>query len=86
MDILKYILIAVFVIYAAVFLGLCVKSGKFLKTLLLFSASGIAAMVLVGVLSPVTGVRIPFNPWTVGTSAALGIPGVIGLLFMNLFF
>ena len=86
MDILKYSLIAVFAVYTLIFLGLCVKSGKFFKTILLFAASGVGCMVLVALVSPLTGVKIPFNLWTVGTSAVLGIPGVIGLLFMNLFF
>ncbi len=74
------------VLYLIILLVLCHKSGKFLKTALLFILSGVAAFTVVNIISSYTGVSVPVNLWTVGTSAALGLPGVLGLLLIRMFF
>lgn len=43
-------------------------------------AAGLAALAL---LEPVTGVMLPFNAFTGGCAAVLGLPGVILLLILN---
>ena len=62
------------------------KSGHFFKSLFLTIIQGIVALFAVNVIGMLTGVVIPLNWYTIGTSAFLGIPGVImiiGLLTLN---
>lgn len=64
----------------------CLKSGKLLKTLLLSALSGIVTLAAVNILSRYSGVYIAVNSWTVGASSLFGLPGVIGLLTVRMFF
>jgi hypothetical protein len=41
---------------------------------------------VINIISHFTGVNIAVNGWTVGTSAVLGMPGVLGLLIMRMIF
>ena len=82
-KIFSIILVCLYLIVLFVFAK---KSGGFFKTLLLSALSGVLAMAVVNVLSGVTGVDLPVNPYTVLSSATLGIPGVFGLLTLRLFF
>ncbi len=86
---LKFILISIIIIlvvYAVLLFYYCYKNGRFLKTLLLSAASGLSAFAAVNLLSGVTGVGIAVNVWTALVSAFFGIPGVLGLLLIRLFF
>lgn len=86
MKTLGTVLIAVAVIYLLVLLVFLYRQGKFIKAALLTVVSGAAAMLIINLLSGFTGVRIPYNCWTVGTSALLGVPGMIAVLLINAFF
>ena len=57
-----------------------IKSGHFLRYLLLSAISGIGSLFAVNLLSSVTGVSIALNYITLGVSSIFGISGVIGLL------
>ena len=57
-----------------------IKSGHFLRYLLLSAISGIGSLFAVNLLSSVTGVSIALNYITLGVSSVFGISGVIGLL------
>ena len=57
-----------------------IKSGHFLRYLLLSAISGIGSLFAVNLLSCVTGVTIALNYITLGVSSVFGISGVIGLL------
>ena len=59
-----------------------IKSGHFLRYLLLSAISGIGSLFAVNLLSSVTGVSIALNYITLGVSSIFGISGVIGLLLM----
>lgn len=73
-------------VYVLILLIMCCKSGRAFKTLLLSAVSGLAAMTAVNLLSHFTGVNIAVNLYTTLSSAALGIPGVLGLLTIRMFF
>ena len=45
---------------------------------------GIAALAVVALLSPYTGVTLPLNPFTGFVAAVLGLPGVVGVLLLQL--
>lgn len=86
MQLLKISFIILLVIYACILLYFCFKSGKPFKTLLLSSLSGLAVMVIINLLSRFTGVDLAVNAWTVSGSMTFGIPGVLGLLILRMFF
>ncbi len=83
---LKIFSIILGVIYACVLLYYCYKNGRIFKTLGLFVASGWLTLVLVNISSAFTGIGIPVNAWTVGGSGVFGLPGVLGLLVLRMFF
>ena len=86
MQFLKISFIILLVVYLLLILVFSAKTGKMLKTLLLSVASGLAVMAVINILSRFTGVDISVNAWTIGSSAVFGIPGVLGLLVLRMFF
>lgn len=86
MQILKISLIVIFIVYVIILLGLCYKSKKFLKSLIISSFIGLFAFMFLQLLSPVLNIKIPLNMFSVSVSAILGIPGIAGMLILNLLF
>ncbi len=82
-DFLYIILMIAFLIYVFALLIIAVKTNKPFSTMAGGAATGIAALAVVDLTSTFTGVFIPLNVWTVSSSAAFGIPGVISLLIVN---
>ncbi len=86
LQFIKISFILFLLIYALCFIILCYKSGKMIKTMLLSAVSGLAVMTAVNLLSKFTGVFIAVNGWTTLSSALFGMPGVLGLLIIRMFF
>ncbi|MEG1874234.1 MAG: pro-sigmaK processing inhibitor BofA family protein [Angelakisella sp.] len=61
------------------------RMRRFLGALTLSAASGLAAMGLVNLTAALTGVFLPFNLFSLAVSLALGVPGVISLLLLRMF-
>lgn len=55
-----------------------------LRALLGGAVCGTASLSVLSVLAPLTGVSLPFNAFTAGTAAVLGLPGVILLVLLDL--
>ena len=53
------------------------KSGRFIKSLLVSAVQGFAALLAVNAAGTMTGVTLPLNAITLGSSAVFGTPGVI---------
>ena len=83
---LKISFIILLSVYIILLLYFCYKDRSFFKTLFLSVLSGIAALTAVNLASYFTGVCIPVNAWTCGSSALFGIPGVLGNLLIRMFF
>lgn len=79
-------LICLAVIYGFVYLVLASKTGRPIRTILIFALLGIIAMTVLNLTSAYSGVYIPVNGYTVGVNAALGLPGTIGLLLLRMIF
>ena len=77
------ILLTVYVIFLFYF---SYKNGRFFRTLMLSALSGVLTLTAVNILSLYTGIAIAVNWWTLGTSSFFGMPGVLGLLTVRLFF
>ena len=82
MKILGAVIIAVAVIYYIILIVTLSKGGKFLRSALVSSLSGVAVLVLVNLFTPILSI----NGWTLGISASFGIPGIIAMLATKLFF
>ena len=78
--------IILLVVYSVTLLGFCAKSGRLLKTLLSSSLSGLFVMSVINLTTRFSGVDLAVNFWTVTGSMTFGIPGVLGLLVLRLFF
>lgn len=83
---LKTIFIFVCVIYGFLYFIFAVGTNKPFKTILLYAFLGIAGLTAVNLTAKLSGVYIPVNPYTVGTSAALGLPGTVSLLLIKMIF
>ena len=57
-----------------------IKSGHFIRYLILSAISGIGALFAVNLLTTLTGVSIALNYITLAVSAIFGISGVIALV------
>lgn len=83
---LKYFILGGFIIYLIIFLYFCFKTKHFFKTLILNLFIGIISLVILSLLSNITGLEFNINRGTVFTSSFLGIPGLLTLLTLNMFF
>lgn len=86
MQTIYNILTVAVIIYFLVYIILVMCCKKPIKTLLLFTLSGILALAMVNLTSKFTGVSLPVNPYTVGVSAAGGIAGTAALLIIKIIF
>ena len=82
----KIVLICLSAVYGFIYLVLAAKTGRPIRTILLYALVGLGAMALINLTTHFSGVSIPVNAYTVGVNAALGLPGTVGLLFTRLIF
>ena len=86
MNTIQIALICACILYGIVLFLLALKTGKPMKHLGLLALIGLVALAVVDLTRPLTGVYIPVNPWTVGASAAGGLPAVIGIIALRMIF
>ncbi len=86
MTFLKYSGIAAVVLSGLAILIVCVLGRKPLRCIILNIAIGVAALAAVNITARFTGVYIPVNEWTVGGSAVFGMPGVCGIILLQMIF
>ena len=54
------------------------------KSLAVNGLGGLAAFGVVNLTGLATGISLVPNLWTIGSAALLGIPGIVGLMFIKL--
>lgn len=86
MQFLKISAMVVLSVTAFILLVFFIKSRKPVKSLISNAFSGIIALILINLTTNFTGIHIPVNWWSVSASAGLGIPGVIGLILVQIIF
>lgn len=79
-----------FFIISAIICAICiswwvVKSERGARSFAVSALQGLAAMCAVNLTGLATGVTVAVNWYTILSSVILGLPGVIGMLAMNLF-
>lgn len=67
-----------------VVLRCAVRQRHGLRVLLGGAVCGFAALALLRLLDPLTGTALPLNRFTAFVAAALGLPGVITLLLLQI--
>lgn len=77
-------LIALLIVTAVAVLTVAARNEKPLRRLFGSGAQGLLAVALVNVTSGLTGVSLGFSWLTAGCGVLLGIPGVIGLVLMQI--
>ncbi len=60
------------------------RTGKPLRRVAASGVQGLCALGMVDVLGAFTGVSLGFSWFTAGVCTVLGIPGVVGLLLLNI--
>lgn len=83
MAILKYGFWVLLGMSAFVLLIFAISSRKPVRCIMLSAALGVGAMIILNLLSPLSGVRIPVNLYTVTAAGAFGIPGLIGTVLLQ---
>ena len=86
MEILKWIIVFLVIIFSVLLFYFSLKSKKFFSTVLVNALSGIFAIIIINLTEKYIGCHIPINPYTVSFSALFGIPAVVVLLIINLLF
>ena len=61
-----------------------VRTKRPVGALLLTALSGIAALFAVNLLGTVLPVNLPVNWASIGTGALVGVPGIVGLLVLQI--
>lgn len=84
MGTLKIILIIGAVVYGLILLAYALKTKRPFRMLAVSALIGVVALIAVNVSSPLTGISLPFNGWTLLTAAAAGIPGIVLMLTMRM--
>lgn len=78
------ILVGLIVIAIMVFIVLW-KNRKLLGAMVTSAVGGVAAIILVNLTGVATGITIVLNVFSVCVALILGVPGVIALLLMQMF-
>ena len=81
--IIKYFLMIAAAACALTIIIFAFRTKRPLRTLFASALGGIIALFAVLLFSPLTGVRLEINIWTIACSAGTGIPGVILMLVMK---
>lgn len=82
----KIIFIVLSVIYGFLYLIFAAKTKKPFKTIFFYAFLGLLGLILTNLTSTFSGIHIPVNAYSLGCSAALGLPGTIGLLILRIIF
>lgn len=86
MDSYTWALIAVAVVAVLCMIWAFSRGRHPCPTALFTGLTGICVLLLLNVLSPFIGPTLKLNFYTCGASAVLGVPGVVGMLFLKFLF
>ncbi len=83
---IKYVLLGLSFLCIFIILILSVKTKKAFRFMFLNSFLGVFVFLSIYFTKKFTGIEISLNYYTLFGSAIYGIPGVVGLLILNLIF
>ena len=82
-SIVGYILGVLIVLVLA---GICLKPTRYIMKLLVNSFLGAILIVLINFAGQLADIHIGVNPFTAVMVGALGLPGVVGILILQIFY
>ena len=68
-------------VYFSLYIWFAAKTGQFRKTVFWSVVAGLFALAAASLAAPFVHFLVPINWWTLGVSAAMSLPGVVGVLF-----
>ena len=83
---LKIIFICICIIYGFLYFIFAAGTNKPFKTIFFYAFLGLVGLTAVNLTSKFSGVYIPINAYTLGSSAILGLPGTVSLLLLRMIF
>jgi hypothetical protein len=83
---IKTVFICLCVIYGFLYFIFAIGTKKPFKTIFFYAFLGVLGVIVVNLTAKYSGVYIPVNAYTLGSSAALGLPGTITLLVLKTIF
>ena len=83
---IKIIFICLCLIYVFLYFIFAAGTKKPFKTIFFYAFLGLFGIAAVNITTHFSGVHIPINAYTLGTSAILGLPGTISLLILRIIF
>ena len=83
---IKTVFIYLCVIYGFLYFIFAIGTKKPFKTIFFYAFLGVLGVIVVNLTAKYSGVYIPVNAYTLGSSAALGLPGTITLLVLKTIF
>lgn len=86
MDTAKIIIICAASLFALIYLILLIRTGKPFKTMFFLAFLGLFICLILNLISPLTGVKIPINPASVTVISVFGVTGVIAMLIFPFVF
>ena len=86
MNWIKIACLIIIFFYALIFSFLCLKTKRFMFSILINALLGIFLMTTINLTSKYSGVKIPVNEFSLSISSFLGVPGIILILLINLIF
>ncbi len=84
MEVFKVLTIVALAVFFLAQLFFAIKSHRFWKTLIFNAFLGICTLAIIDLTAKFSGAYIPLNPYSVGFSAAFGIPAVCLLLLLQI--
>ncbi len=82
----KILLIAALAVVAVTLAVFVLTKKHGIAALLLNALGGIAALFAVNITGLVTGIQLAVNRWSLIAGAALGVPGVVSMLVLDILF
>lgn len=79
-------LIAIAAVIGIVVLAAQCRTGKPMRGILVTGLQGVCALAAVDIAGIFTGVSLALNVFTGGVALILGLPGIVGVLLLNLIF
>lgn len=74
------------VLVVLVLAGICLKPIRYIMKILANSILGALCLVIINLAGHIVNIHIGVNPFTAVAVGALGIPGVVGLLILQIFY
>lgn len=84
MKVIEIVLLCVSVLYLLVYIIFAICTGKPIKNIFYNAVIGWILLAILNLLSFLTGIHIPINPYSVAVSGGMGAAGVVLLLILRI--